>query len=134
MQPELGTNVIPAKMPAARGRRVIAIVIAAGLLVCVAGGVWLVVWLVKPPAVPESWDAKFRTIDSVIERHELIGLTRAEVETRYGTPTHESSPPENSVVYRLGLQRSGFIRIDDEWLWLRMDADGKVVEAKIRTY
>lgn len=107
---------------------------AAAMGVAAVGVVWLVVWLAKPPGIPDDWPAEFRTIDGVIERRELIGLTRGDVEAKYGTPAHTSGPPENTVTYRLGSQRAGFIGIDEDWLVLRMDAQGKVVEVMIRTY
>ncbi len=81
------------------------------------------------PSIPSDWDPKWRHIDWIVRRGQLIGLSRQAVLARFGEPTETDKFRDWDFVYVLGLQRT-FFRMDYEWLVLRL-RDGKVAEARI---
>ena len=68
--------------------------------------------------------------DRLIARRTLQNKTRAAVIKMLGEPPETGYFRDWDMVYWLGPER-GFISIDSEWLVLRVDADGRVVEYRI---
>ncbi|HKP74815.1 MAG TPA: hypothetical protein VJT67_04695 [Longimicrobiaceae bacterium] len=82
-------------------------------------------------AAPEpAWPARLRMVDDLMAHHRLRGLTRDSVERLLGPRDTTDIWPEWDLVYRLGPER-GLFSIDDEWLVLRMDRDGRVRDYRI---
>jgi len=86
-----------------------------------------VVW--SDPARDQD-DVRLGMADRLLADRTLIGLTRPQVVAMLGEP-----PPTNyfrdwDLVYRLGMERS-YIRIDSEWLVLRLGPDGRVAQARL---
>jgi len=71
-------------------------------------------------------------VDDLMRAHPLIGLDRAEVTTLLGPPNQTDKWPDWQMVYVLGPER-GFLGIDREWLLLRLDGSGVVIEHRIET-
>jgi hypothetical protein len=67
--------------------------------------------------------------DRLINRGTLRGKTRAEVVELLGEPL-ETGSPRWDMKYWLGPERSYF-SVDSEWLVLRLDRAGRVVEYRI---
>jgi hypothetical protein len=68
--------------------------------------------------------------DRLIAYDTLLGKTRAEVVELLGEPPPTGYFSNWDLVYWLGPER-GFIRIDSEWLVLRLGADGRVADNRI---
>lgn len=69
-------------------------------------------------------------IDNLLARHELLGRTRPEVVALLGEPEDTDYFSNFDMVYWLGPER-GFIRIDSEWLVLRLGETGRVAERRV---
>jgi hypothetical protein len=65
--------------------------------------------------------------DRFVARGTLIGKARSEVVAMLGEPSDEGFFKEWDLVYCLGTERA-FFAIDSEWLVLRLDSTGRVVE------
>lgn len=74
---------------------------------------------------------RLRMIDDLMEKHDLSGKARAEVEVLLGPK--EQTPYFNDwdLVYWLGPGRYSNAIGDSEWLVLRFDAQGKVREYRV---
>jgi len=69
-------------------------------------------------------------VDDLIAARRLDGLTRAELVTLLG-PSDQTSKWRNwDVVYWLGPEH-GFVRIDSEWLVIKLDSSGRAVSYRI---
>ena len=77
------------------------------------------------------WPTRLRMIDDLIERKELDGLTRRQIEVLLGAGDTTSKWREWDLVYHLGPERRGLFRIDSEWLVVRFDSAGRVSEYRI---
>ena len=71
-------------------------------------------------------------VDDLLARHPLRGRPRAAVVALLGEPRPTDYFREYDLVYWLGPER-GFISIDSEWLVIRLDAAGRVAEARLAT-
>jgi hypothetical protein len=71
-------------------------------------------------------------VDDLRRRYPLKGRTRAEVVALLGEPRPTNYFTEYDLVYWLGPER-GAISIDSEWLVLRLDKDGRIVEERLVT-
>ncbi|MEZ6031348.1 MAG: hypothetical protein R3C46_16600 [Hyphomonadaceae bacterium] len=89
----------------------------------------------------ERWDAevndtddetRHRMADGLINSNALLGKRRADIVALLGEPPATNYFREFDLVYWLGLER-GWIRLDSEWLVMRLDANGRVTEAGIVT-
>ena len=97
-------------------------------------------WFPGQPLDPVAWqaDAEARTgvrlpmADRLLASDALIGKTRPEVVAWLGEPPRTGYFADWDLVYRLGIER-GLFPIDSEWLVLRLDARGRVAEARIVT-
>jgi hypothetical protein len=76
------------------------------------------------------WPTRLRMVDDLMRRRLLDGRTRETVERLLGSPDLTDKFRNWDMVYHLGPER-GFFRIDSEWLVLRLDRSGKVVEGRI---
>ena len=119
-------------------RRKLRIVAALAALLAVAV---LMVWRVWFPGRefdPAVWRDEVQVQDGVrlgmadrlLARRSLLGRTRAEVVAVLGEPPPTGYFADWDMVYWLGLER-GWIRIDSEWLVLRLGKDGRVVDGRI---
>ena len=77
-----------------------------------------------------DWPARLRMVDDLLETHELQGLSRAELESLLGPADETGYFRKWDLVYWLGPER-GWIRIDSEWLVLRLDGKGRVSEYQL---
>jgi hypothetical protein len=76
------------------------------------------------------WPTRLRMVDDLLKRHLLDGRSREEVEGLLGPALHTTLFPDWDLAYRLGPERS-FIRIDSEWLVVRLDSSGRVREYRL---
>jgi len=87
-------------------------------------------WRENERAVP-MWPARLRMVDDLLSKHELVGLTTDSVERVLGPRERTTALFDDwDYVYRLGPER-GLVRIDSEWLVLRVGADGRISERRI---
>ena len=77
---------------------------------------------------------RLRMAASLVASRELIGLPGVDVTRQLGTPADavRTGFPATSMVYRLGPADT-YMPIDPAFLELRMDAGGRVTEARIVT-
>jgi len=76
------------------------------------------------------WPTRLRTVDDLLKRHLLDRLSREELESLLGPGFHTNYFPDWDIAYRLGPERS-FIRIDSEWLVIRLDSSAAVKEYRL---
>ena len=114
------------------------IVVALGTVAVVAGLTVCSMWLAGRAFDPVAWRDEFQVqqgvrlgmTDRLIARRTLLGKTRAEVIEMLGEPPPTGYFADWDLVYWLGPER-GFMSIDSEWLVLRLDEDGRVVDNRI---
>lgn len=75
---------------------------------------------------------RIRMVDDLLERHDLLGMYREQVVALLGEPGPTDYFSDYDLVYWLGRER-GFFSIDSEWLVVRLDEQGRVVEHRITT-
>lgn len=80
-------------------------------------------------SVPADDPGKLAMVDDLLARHQLVGMTRTEIDAMLGTPPTTPFFQDYDYVYWLGPER-GFISIDSEWLGIAFDGD-IVVKAKL---
>jgi hypothetical protein len=83
-------------------------------------------WRTRSADAGQDWPTGLRMVDSLLERRLLDGLTRAQVVELLGPVDDTSKWREWDLVYHLGPERKALIRIDSEWLVIRLDARGAV--------
>ena len=89
------------------------------------------VWMEGENVTPPEESPRLRMADGLVESGKLIGMTPEQVDAFLGPQTKTAYfRPEYAYVYWLGDER-GFIRIDSEWLVLRVAPNGTVSEARI---
>jgi hypothetical protein len=71
-------------------------------------------------------------VDDLLARYHLVGMPRAEVVRLLGEPPPTEYFRNFDLVYWLGPER-GVFSIDSEWLVMKLDPTGRVVEAKLVT-
>jgi len=71
-------------------------------------------------------------VDDLLARYKFVGITRAAVVRLLGEPQPTAYFREFDLVYWLGPER-GMLSIDSEWLVMKLDRDGRVVEVKLVT-
>jgi hypothetical protein len=76
------------------------------------------------------WPARLTMVDDLLASHRLQGLHREEVIRLLGPPDRGTTFPGWHMVYLLGPER-GLIRIDSEWLVIRLNEAGRVAEAAV---
>lgn len=75
-------------------------------------------------------EARQGMVDGFLQNHNPVGLTREEVVELLGEPPETTYFSDYDLVYWVGIER-GFIRIDSEWLVIRIDDNEKVTEARL---
>jgi hypothetical protein len=120
-------------------RRSLLVALAGLAVVAVAAGV--VIWGIWFPGRafdPVAWqdeaqirqEVRLGMADRLVAQGTIHGKTRAEVVEMLGEPPQTEYFREWDLVYWLGPER-GFIRIDSEWLVIRLSPDGRVSEYRI---
>lgn len=117
-----------------------AVIVGAAIMIAIAVAAVHQVWFPGRPFDRAAWTAAFdasntvraEMADRMIARRTLLGKSRADVVAMLGDPSTDGYFNEWDLVYWLGPER-GFIRIDSEWLVLRLGADGRVAEHAIMT-
>lgn len=71
-------------------------------------------------------------VDDLLEKHELRGMTRADVMALIGEPPRNDLFPEYDLVYWLGPER-GLIGTDSEFLVMKLDANKRVTSVELIT-
>jgi hypothetical protein len=71
-------------------------------------------------------------VDDLLGRTRFVGMQRDEVVRLLGEPTRTAHFDREDLVYWLGPER-GLFSIDSEWLVMKLNRDGRVIEAKIMT-
>jgi hypothetical protein len=71
-------------------------------------------------------------VDDLLDRHELRGMTRAQVVALIGEPDTTRDLPDYDLVYWLGPQR-GLIGTDSEYLVMKLDKTSHVVSVELVT-
>ena len=73
---------------------------------------------------------RLHMIEPLVRSGTLDGLTRSQVVSLLGLPSTEGYFASWDLVYWLGPER-GLIRIDSEWLVIRLGPDGRVSDYRI---
>jgi len=76
------------------------------------------------------WPARLSMVDDLLATHPLVGISRDSLQHLLGPSDSMTYWKEWDFVYWLGPER-GLIRLDSEWLVLRLGPDGHVREYKI---
>ena len=71
-------------------------------------------------------------VDDLLRRTKLVGMHRDEVVRLLGEPARTGYFDRGDLVYWLGPER-GLFSIDSEWLVMKLDRAGLVIEATIMT-
>jgi hypothetical protein len=74
-------------------------------------------------------DTRLRMVDDLFKKHNLIGMSKNDIDNLLGIPPNTSYFKNYDYVYRLGIER-GIIPIDSEWLAIEFE-NGKVIKANI---
>jgi hypothetical protein len=69
-------------------------------------------------------------VDDLLRRHDLVGESRADVVALLGESTETNYFSDYDMVYWLGPKR-GLIKIDSEWLVLRLNESRAVTERQV---
>lgn len=81
-----------------------------------------------------QWDDPFhkrhRIADQLVRHRTLEGKTREEVTALLGPVAETTYFSDRDMVYHLGSER-GWLKIDSEWLVLKLDESGVVEDSKI---
>lgn len=95
-------------------------------------------WLQREEFDPVAWKAgnlardavRIRMIDDLLSRHDFHGMSKSQVIAIIGEPDQTDYFNDWDLVYCLGPER-GFLSIDSEWLVLRFDNAGKIIDYRI---
>ena len=88
-------------------------------------------WRSRSADAGHDWPTRLRMVDSLMDRRLLDGLTRAQVVELLGPADDTSKWRDWDLVYHLGPERRALIRIDSEWLVIRLDSRGAVAGYRI---
>ena len=78
-----------------------------------------------------EWPTRLRMVDDLIATRRLDSVTRDQLLALLG-PADETDHFRNwNLVYWLGPERNGFVRIDSEWLVIRFDAESRVASYRL---
>jgi hypothetical protein len=118
----------------------VAAMICGGALVLGAGVHWhlnygpvafdAAIWLRGKQTDSSSKAPRLRMADGLVRSGILLGKTQGEIESMLGPPAETGYFRDFDLVYWLGPERS-FIRIDSEWLVIRLDDAGRACEVRI---
>lgn len=135
------------RRPTRRTFKIAALVLAAPIVVCAAVMGFLslrprveayrhaitfepAAWKARSRDNDFMWPTRLRMIDDLLQRHLLEDATRARVEALLGPADDTPYFRQWDLVYHLGPER-GFMRIDSEWLVLRLGQAGRVTEYRV---
>lgn len=76
------------------------------------------------------WPPRLRMVDDLLRRHRLDGMTCQQVVALIGEPDQTGYFRDWDMVYWLGPER-GWLRLDSEWLVLRLDSQQQVTKHRI---
>lgn len=76
------------------------------------------------------WPPRLCMVDDLLRKHDFKGMSREQVVALIGEPDKTEYFKDWDMVYWLGPER-GFIRIDSEWLVLKLDSKDKVSDYRI---
>ena len=77
------------------------------------------------------WPTRLRMVDDLIADKRLDRLTRGQVESMLGPGDQTAKWRDWHLIYHLGPERRGLLRIDSEWLVIRFDQSNRVMEYRI---
>lgn len=72
---------------------------------------------------------KQKMVSDLLSKHQLIGMTKAEIDELLGVPPQTNYFKDYDYVYWLGPERSA-VGIDSEWLGIKF-SNGTVIKAEI---
>jgi hypothetical protein len=78
----------------------------------------------------DAYKRRNRMADAFLLTNRLIGMPRAQVVALLGEPPSTEYFKNWNIVYNLGAER-GLFAIDSEWLVMRTDSQGRVIQAAI---
>ena len=84
----------------------------------------------SPARIASRDPMRLRMVDDLLARRLLDGRTRDEVRALLGPADSTPYFRDWDFVYWLGPER-GYLSIDSEWLGVRFDADGRVLETRL---
>ena len=88
------------------------------------------VWRDKSADAGDDWPTRLRMVDSLMDRRFLDGRTQPQVVELLGPADETSKWRDWDLVYHLGPER-GLVRIDSEWLVIRLDSSRTVASYQI---
>lgn len=88
-------------------------------------------WRDKSADAGDDWPTRLRMVDSLIDSRLLDGRTRQQVVDLLGPADDTWRWRDWDLVYELGRERKGLLRIDSEWLVIRLDSGRTVVSYRI---
>jgi hypothetical protein len=89
-------------------------------------------WIATDSPLVDDRTLRQRMLGDLFARHKLVGLTRDSVIGLLGEPPKTGYFKDWQLVYWLGPEQR-FLALDSEWLVMKVDSAGKVVEAEVRT-
>jgi hypothetical protein len=93
------------------------------------------VWRDEPTKDTRPWPTRLRMVDDLIASRELIGIARADVlnllgpaddVTFFRETSRRGDDAEWDLGYKLGPERGKWMRVDNEWLLLDLNDQGRV--------
>ncbi len=119
-------------------RRVLAVVIGVPVALVALYLLLFVGFFILGPSAEDysqrtAFDAKsrLRMVDDLIAKRRLDGATRDQLLTLLGPADETDHFRDWDLVYWLGPERNGFMRIDSEWLVIRFDAADRVASYRL---
>lgn len=83
-------------------------------------------WREKSMDHDSDWPTRLRMVNDLVAKRRLDRVTRNDLLALLGPADQTDKWRDWDLVYWLGPERSGFIRIDSEWLVIRFDSAGRV--------
>jgi len=87
-------------------------------------------WRNRSADASHLWPTRLRMVDDLVSQQRLDRLTREQVVELLGPADQTSKWREWDLIYHLGPER-GLMRIDSEWLVIRLDSGSKVAAHRV---
>lgn len=93
------------------------------------------IWRHEPTKDTRPWPPRLRMVDDLVASRELIGISGADVLRLLGPPddvtffretSRRADDAEWDLAYKLGPERGKWMRVDNEWLLLDLNEQGRV--------